>query len=386
MSDFEVNERRRDLLKFSGAGSLALGSTLAFSNTTALAADARSTFFNVIDFGAVGDGSTNDRLAIEAAIDAASSPEGSESVQNMAGGVVFLPAGNYLVDSIKMRRNVTLMGEGPATIITQQDSINAAVIVPSTEREYPLIIQDLRIRGARSPANGGTKARGIALNTTHSYGGFTSPDGQHIISQVWIERSYAEGIYVAKDCRGTLIKDCWVKSSATSSGIHIAGSDSTIVNTVSRSHAGAGYYIDAGNVRMINNKAFFCGGGGFIIKGGRSHLSVCEAQDNWLDGFRITANDTLISGCLADSNQQAGFHIDPEGGWLGGICMTGVLALGRPEQQASKPWIGQEIGIRIGPGNINDSYFAGITRKNTEQLVIDAQLNKASQWQGIVVG
>src|SRR3954454_23943486 len=55
---------------------------------------------NVRDFGAVGNGTTDDRAAIQSAIDAAfgpaSSPHGAAATQNRA--LVF-PNGNYLVTS-----------------------------------------------------------------------------------------------------------------------------------------------------------------------------------------------------------------------------------------------------------------------------------------------
>jgi hypothetical protein len=49
-------------------------------------------FFNIMDYGAVGDGSTNDTNAIIAAIDAAGAA---------GGGVVYVPPGTYSTSSLK---------------------------------------------------------------------------------------------------------------------------------------------------------------------------------------------------------------------------------------------------------------------------------------------
>ena len=378
---------RRSALKLGGAGGAVAGVMLATAAQDLRAQTTSSTYFNVKDFGALGDGSTNDRAAIERAIEAASPDSGSEFERNQRGGVVYMPAGVYLVDQIRLRRNVTLLGEGMGTIIVQADGTNTAVIAPLNEKEYPVSVSDLRIRGTRNPGGDGRNARGILLNTLPEYGGFTVPDGQHIINRVWVERSHAENILIADSCRGTLVSDCWLSSSKTSAGLIVDGSDSTVSNTISRSHASDGFRITSGNARLQNCKAFFCRGNGFLIAGSRSNLSVCEAQDNWVNGFHILSSNSIASGCLADSNQIAGFNVDPRGGYIGGVCLTGFMALGRPQVQSGKPWVGQATGVLLNNGNIQDSLFAGISRENTtSQLQTNATLNEQTQIAQIVIG
>lgn len=67
---------------------------------------------NVRDFGALGDGTTNDRVAIQAAIDAASTT---------IAGVVWFPTGNYRVDvaanvGLTITKAVTLKGASSAGV------------------------------------------------------------------------------------------------------------------------------------------------------------------------------------------------------------------------------------------------------------------------------
>ncbi|HUB25263.1 MAG TPA: glycosyl hydrolase family 28-related protein [Tepidisphaeraceae bacterium] len=64
--------------------------------------------FNVRDFGAVGDGTTLDSPAINQAIEAAVAA---------GGGIVRVPAGDYLSASIRLKSNVTLQLDRGATII-----------------------------------------------------------------------------------------------------------------------------------------------------------------------------------------------------------------------------------------------------------------------------
>jgi polygalacturonase len=60
---------------------------------------AQEMFYNVLDYGARGDGLTNNTKAINAAVDA---------VANNGGGTVEFPAGTYLTGTIYLKDNVTL--------------------------------------------------------------------------------------------------------------------------------------------------------------------------------------------------------------------------------------------------------------------------------------
>lgn len=81
----------------------------------------KSTFYNVKDYGAKGDGTSLDTKKINATIDAASTA---------GGGTVYFPAGNYLTGSIRLKSNITLYIDRGAVII-------AASIKDSAEYDRP---------------------------------------------------------------------------------------------------------------------------------------------------------------------------------------------------------------------------------------------------------
>ncbi|MBI4785634.1 MAG: glycoside hydrolase family 28 protein [Chloroflexi bacterium] len=75
--------------------------------------------FNVLAYGATGDGATLDTRAFQAAIDAR-----AES----GGGTVYVPAGRYVIGSIFLRDNITLHLDAGATLLASE-----------REDDYPVI-------------------------------------------------------------------------------------------------------------------------------------------------------------------------------------------------------------------------------------------------------
>lgn len=69
-------------------------------------------FFNVRNYGALGDGQTMDELAIQSAIDLCA---------ENGGGTVYLPAGQYLTGSLFLRSNISLHLETGAVILGSED-------------------------------------------------------------------------------------------------------------------------------------------------------------------------------------------------------------------------------------------------------------------------
>lgn len=63
--------------------------------------------YNIIGYGAIGDGVTNDTNAIQNAIDDATTN----------GGTVYLPAGTYLVNTLTLNSKVFLFGDGKKSVL-----------------------------------------------------------------------------------------------------------------------------------------------------------------------------------------------------------------------------------------------------------------------------
>jgi len=74
---------------------------------------------SVKDFGAVGDGVTDDTAAIQAAVDYATS----------YAGIVFIPAGTYLHTGISLKRGVRLCGDSAARTILKNTNSTSSITI-----------------------------------------------------------------------------------------------------------------------------------------------------------------------------------------------------------------------------------------------------------------
>jgi hypothetical protein len=182
---------------------------------------------SVKDFGAVGDGVTDDTAAIQAAIDAAP-----------FGGSVYFPSGKYIISAaITVNKPMTIFGPNAGSIQNNSGSYiqqtttseNAFTLVARTQNyafgQYGIIgvtFESLAIYGNSS----GTKsATGIGVDTTVNSGDF------HIrecvfrdVNVKWFEKAYdLEGIAYLNDWFNGSITQCTkgvviTKGSASDSG------------------------------------------------------------------------------------------------------------------------------------------------------------------------
>jgi parallel beta-helix repeat protein len=107
---------------------ITIGSGLTFNATTSTLTSAGgggsgANVFSVVDYGATGNGSTDDRAAIQAAVDAANTA---------GGGVVYFPIGSYAVTSgtvtVSSTAGITLRGAGIGSVIKSTVSTQGAKV------------------------------------------------------------------------------------------------------------------------------------------------------------------------------------------------------------------------------------------------------------------
>jgi hypothetical protein len=123
-------------------------------------------WFNVLDFGAVGDGTTNDTAAIQACVNAAAANQ---------GGAIFLPAGTYKITSaIEVASNkISIYGEGADATVIQCLSCNGINIITPSGDKNTQFFEDFSLVGAT-----GSTADFAAIQSILPPGGVTSVDSR----------------------------------------------------------------------------------------------------------------------------------------------------------------------------------------------------------------
>jgi hypothetical protein len=288
--------RRRFLGTAAGAAAVSAAVIGAVEAAAVSPAQAQSTsqggWCDVTEYGATGDGLTDDTAAVQAAIAAAQA--------NAYGGVVYFPIGQYVVSAplVVTSSGILLLGTGPLATMGsagyddgQSTTITPAATWAQGSATQPACIlfdavtaganlnrcgvERLIIDGGNLPAT--TQMHGIA---TYGYVGAFSVTG------------------------------CIVGSVANTSS---AG----ITNTTSYSPAAQGASI-------VRNLVQSVGGQGYDLTGQDLTLEHCHAQSCGGNGFSITVSgDTRIADCRGDLSGLSGFYINvPCGSYLGMVQLA----------------------------------------------------------------
>ena len=100
---------------------------------------------SVMDFAAVGDGTTDDTAAIQAAINALQA-----SSVYAPGGVLYFPFGVYLVSTLSVTGNIQFYGEGSGTTITTNSGTNCLTINMAQDQHNDVVISNLTFLGTNT--------------------------------------------------------------------------------------------------------------------------------------------------------------------------------------------------------------------------------------------
>lgn len=289
--------------------------------------------YNVKDFGAKGDGSSDDTAAITAAI----------AVANTAGGGnVMFPAGTYLTTTQLLYSKVHLIGVGIEATILKLKSATNADLLQGSANGYGGTMVNVAATSATGSVNGiynwsvqnltldGNKS-GQASGTSYcirQYGyGF-------ILHNVRAKNGYSGGIYSDWNGGGSSGADS-MEAQVTNVKIHDCNGiglewggphDSQFSNLLSFNNGTTGIHIGPNATAILMSNCHSFGPGqsqnacAFLIEGGYGQYCNCVSEGSDATNTVILAGDISWIGChifgiaLVPGLQQTGMQLGQNAG------------------------------------------------------------------------
>jgi hypothetical protein len=283
---------------------------------------------SVKDFGAVGDGVTDDTAAIQSCLSALPN-----------GGDIYIPAGRYKITGTLTSNadGLSIVGAGPgATVLNKAFTTNNLFNLSGAKLRISNMLIDSSL----------THTSGILFN-------FTTPSGNIWVDNIFTNKCfniinflYATQTFVSNCLFNNFIND-GIRYNAGVGGIGIISN--VRMGLDAATNVGTGLYIEGGDTFHISNvdvtSAYypirffppsgallvniFCvnvtadgvnrtnGGSGWTINGTSSSailrrikLVNCWGGINFLNGFDLSGvDDVQLSNCIAISNQRNGIYI-----------------------------------------------------------------------------
>lgn len=261
---------------------------------------------NVLDFGAKGDGVTDDTAAIQAAIDAADT-----NTDTVTGGVIYFPRGRYMVSAtINVKTNhidglasITLVGEGiHNTVIQAMSGFTGSYLIDIDGQTY-CGLEGLHLLGGLSvPFN---VANGLRISNS----------SQHKLVRVFAQ-NFTNSCFLFEDNFMLTMSACRAKggqigfnftgfhTSLAVSNCYSAGNTlngfrivdavySSFISCASDFGGQFGYYIsNVGSVEFVGCGAESCGKAAFYFE-----ASAAADATYLIDGTRCTLTQCFATDC-----------------------------------------------------------------------------------------
>ena len=290
------------------ARAITLGSNLSMSGSTLNASSLNSGYFNVQNYGAVGDNVTDDTTAIQAALTAAAA---STIVENSTrinkGASVYFPAGVYVVSSqLTVPARVKIYGDGPGGVLSSRDSSAGASVIRGTFNGTIINAPNDRFTlsniGVFGPfVSGDTSSVCIKVGPTNA--------NQYTLEHIWVEGCY-DGLIV--DGAGIAALNDVSAQFNYRSGIRALGAQGPWSNINVLQNGGDGLYVGTATVHTtsaspwITNLQSF-GNGGYGVNVQNNGINI--------NGFFLNNdyNGELYVGASAEPVQISGGELQYAG-------------------------------------------------------------------------
>jgi hypothetical protein len=260
-----------------------------------------SSVFNVLDFGAKGDGKTADSEAIQKALDAA----------GKVGGTTYFPAGRYLCHDLKVRQHTTVMAEpqwgyrGDAGAMLILDSDEADCLLNITGA-FGVHLRGLFLQGRRTARK---PIHGVFLNNAEKY---SPKEDAIVIDDCKIANFSGHGVHLLRIWLFIIRHS--IMQANKGCGIQITGWDGFVTDNQISGNGSHGFACESVGATVMftaNRVEWNQGYGLYLLKGDAWNVTGNCFDRNWGAGLcAMNMRTTSITGnvfrrCGKDSNQLA---------------------------------------------------------------------------------
>jgi hypothetical protein len=285
--------------------------------------------FNVRDFGAKGDGSTDDTTSIQSALAAANTA---------GGGTVNLPAGTYVISSaLTLFSHIRLSGVGHSSVITTPVMTGTGINLLSGQGTSVSPLTDIEICDLKLD---GSNVTPPSYNSSQGKGMYMSYLKRLKIHGVNVYNTWASGIgtdfLVDSVIDRCIVENCgrgWTTGQVGGSGIGIGtgvfATESFVVsNCIAKGIGNNGILVEdqfqtvrSKGMVIANCLAYNCGRVGIQVSGTSGCvIAGCQVFANAAGGISVgrglgvvatsyNAQDVKITGCSAYSNTGHGIAV-----------------------------------------------------------------------------
>lgn len=257
-----------------------------------------SIYANVRDFGAKGDGVTDDTASFYNALN------------SIASGTVFVPPGTYMLDNFVVNKsNISIKGAGSGSIVkliakdygdnSNTNSVATIKFFSGSSDSFiaKCSISDITIDGNKNDAN---------LTALDSDGldclRFSFCEDSNV-SNCWLVNGVSDGIDIF-ECRACTVTQCHVKDCGGTGVDFTASTERCSAVSCNANNCGfAGFNTDPLSMEcMFSGCIALACDVGFNITGSRSSCSSCTARSSVQSGFAADTLNGVISQCIGESN------------------------------------------------------------------------------------
>lgn len=260
-----------------------------------------SVFVNVQEYGAIGDGITDDTAAIQAAINAS------------ANRTIYVPAGTYLISdtltfnakpcifegaAVKTDNNNNTTADGGSVLYLKDSTNKDLILVTDTSggRQGNVLIRHLVLEGNKTNNSSGN---GIVIDSVRLV----------TIEKCRIRRFKESGIHTLATYSANGVNICIIQNNEIlyndSRGIRgtVLGDSFILGNSIGVS--GSQGITVSGGVQISNNHVYLSGANGIAIAGNGSVVLNNRVANSTQDGINISgATHSIVVGNTVENNNQ----------------------------------------------------------------------------------